>query len=227
MSGDGAAVTGPSAPADLAGVANAASRIFLISPASCTGLRARQLMSERASFELARRVRTPDGAPLGAVFSLLSGLYFRGKLAYANAFASPPTGAPSVLIITPGEGLLPPETPVTLRRLQAFARIPIDVTSRRYRTPLTRDVERLVDVTGPGCELVLLGSIATGKYLDVLLPLVGDRLRYPSDFVGRGDMSRGGLLLRCVASGQPLSYVRVADGPRHGPRPDRLPKLAR
>jgi len=203
------------------------SRIFLISPASCTGLRARQLMSDRASFELARRVRSADGAPLGAVFSLLSGLYFRGKLAYAQAFASPPPGVPGVLVITSGEGLLPPETPVTLRRLQAFARVPIDVTSRRYRTALMRDAGRLVEAAGPGCELVLLGSIATGKYVDVLLPVAGDRLRFPSDFVGRGDMSRGGLLLRCVASGQPLPYVRIVDGPRHGARPHRLPKLGR
>jgi hypothetical protein len=70
--------------------------------------------------------------------------------------------------------------------------------------------------------VVLLGSIASGKYADVLLGVFGERLLFPSAFVGRGDMSRGGLMLRCTDSGQELDYVPVATSVRHGERPPRL-----
>ena len=72
-------------------------------------------------------------------------------------------------------------------------------------------------------EVILLGSIATGKYVDVLLANFGQRLRFPADFVGRGDMSRGGLMLRCAADRQELSYLPVAGAIVNGKRP---PKLA-
>jgi len=73
------------------------------------------------------------------------------------------------------------------------------------------------------CEVVLLGSIASPKYVDALLQIFGPRLLFPADFVGRGDMSRGGLLLRHAAANVELPYVPVAGAVRHGPRP---PKLA-
>lgn len=69
---------------------------------------------------------------------------------------------------------------------------------------------------------MLLGSIATDKYCGVLLEVFGPRLRFPAEFVGRGDMSRGGLLLRAARSGTELRYVRVLDAVRRGPRPARL-----
>jgi hypothetical protein len=83
--------------------------------------------------------------------------------------------------------------------------------------------------TLPGdARVVLLGSIATGKYVDVLTTMLGERLRFPIAFVGRGDMSRGGLMLRCVAAGTELEYVTVApDVRRHGVRPPRLAPLPR
>jgi hypothetical protein len=40
--------------------------------------------------------------------------------------------------------------------------------------------------------------------------------------VGGGDMSRGGLLLRCVRAGRELVYVPVAGALRRGGRPARL-----
>jgi hypothetical protein len=58
-------------------------------------------------------------------------------------------------------------------------------------------------------EVILLGSVATGKYTETLLPILGQRLLFPADFAGRGDMSRGALLLRSVAAGKELSYVPV------------------
>jgi hypothetical protein len=185
------------------------------------------VFNPRAEFDLARRLRSAEGAPLGEVFSFLSGLYFRGKLAYARAFAAPPTGVPGVHVITTSEGLRAPEEPTTIARLKRFARVEIDETDRRYRAPLLRDARAVADAAGESCEVVLLGSVATGKYVDVLSRVFGDRLLFPSDFVGRGDMSRGGLMLRRAATGEELPYVPVAGAVRHGPRPPKLPRLPR
>jgi hypothetical protein len=203
------------------------SRIFLLSPASCGGERARLVFNERARFDLAVRLRTSGGAALGEVFSFLSGLYFRGKLTYATAFAAPPPGAPGVLVITPNEGLLPAEEPVTIERLRRFARVPIDVTEPRYRRPLKRHARALADAIPADTEIVLLGSIATGKYVDILSAAFGERLRFPGDFVGRGDMSRGGLLLRSAREGRELDYRPIGGASLHGKRPPRLARLPR
>src|SRR6185436_18198545 len=127
-------------------------RVFLLSPATCGGERAQLVLSPRASFPLARQLRTADGAPLGEVFSFLSGLYFRGKLAYARAFAAPPPALPGVLVITPAEGLRPPEVPLTLAGLRAAARVDIHVDNRRYRRPLERDARALAAAVRGGAE---------------------------------------------------------------------------
>jgi hypothetical protein len=201
-----------------------ASRIFLLSPAQSGGPRAQLLLNPRAGFDLARRLQGPHGAPLGQVFAFLSGLYFRGKLAYAEAFAQPPRGVPGVLVITPGSGLVPAETPIDAARLSAFAEVPIDAGERRYLEPLLRDALLIAGQGRGRPEIVLLGSIASGKYVEPLLSVFGERLLFPSDFVGRGDMSRGGLLLRCVDAGTELAYVPVAGASRHGARPPRLPR---
>jgi hypothetical protein len=197
-------------------------RIFLLSPAHCGGERARVLLNPSAEFELARRLRSPEGAPIGDVFSFLSGLYFRGKLAYAREFAAPPRGVPGALVITTNEGLRSPDEPVTLSRLKRFARGDIDLADRRYRQPLMRDSRLLAEAAGGSCEIVLLGSVASGKYVDVLTKVFGERLLFPISFVGRGDMSRGGLLLRCARVGAELDYVGVRGALRRGPRPPRL-----
>jgi hypothetical protein len=207
-------------------LAMATPRVFLLSPASSGGERAALLLDSRARFELARRLRTRAGAPLGEVFSFLSGLYFRGKLTYATAFARPPASVPGVLVITPGQGLQQPERPITLAHLRRYAGVSIDVAEPRYRRPLSRDARALAAAIPDG-EFVLLGSIATGKYVDVLLEAFGPRLLFPGDFVGRGDMSRGGLLLRCARAGVELPYVPVRGAVRHGARPPRLEKLRR
>jgi hypothetical protein len=147
-------------------------RIFLLSPAHCGGRRARLLLSEHARFDLARRLRSPEGAPLGELFAFLSGLYFRGKLAYAQRFARPPAGCPGALVITPTEGLRPVDDPVSLGLLQAFAGVAIDAAEARYREPLRRDTRWLAGAAGRA-EVVLLGSLATRKYLDALLEAFG------------------------------------------------------
>ena len=197
-------------------------RLFLLSPASSSGERARLVFNPHAQFALALALRTPEGAPLGEVFTFLSGLYFRGKLGYARAFARPPEGVPGVVVITASEGLVSPESPVTLDRLRAWAAVPIDAGEPRYRRALVRDARLLDGAAGPRCEVVLLGSIASGKYVDLLLEVFGERLVFPSAFVGRGDMSRGGLLLRCTDERRELDYAPVATSIRHGARPPRL-----
>jgi hypothetical protein len=184
------------------------------------------LLRDSARFELAARLQR-EGAPLGEVFAFISGLYFRGKLAYAEAFASAPEGLPGSFIIAAGRGLVPPETRVTLPELQQIASIPVDIADARYREPLERDSRLLDEMAGPDCEFVLLGSVASEKYLGPLFSVFGDRLLFPAEFVGRGDMSRGGLLLRCARSGVELAYEAIGSATRHGPRPPRLPKLER
>jgi hypothetical protein len=196
--------------------------IFLLSPASTGGERARIIFREQARFDLALQLRTPEGALLGDVFSFLSGLYFRGKLTYARAFARPPAGAPGVLIITPSEGLRSPDVLVTLDRLLGYSKVPIDLAEARYRRPLMRDAKALAALVGPDCDVVLLGSVATGKYVEPLTEVFGNRLLFPTEFVGRGDMSRGGLLLRAAADRRELVYGPIAGAVRHGARPEKL-----
>lgn len=186
--------------------------------------------SPAAAFDLAVRLRSRAGAPVGEVFSFVSGLYFRGKLAYARRFARPPDpGDPvvagGVLVITPNAGLRSVDTPLTLESFRAFARVPIAIDNASYREPLVRGARALDRAAGPDCEVVLLGSIASGKYVELLLPIFGDRLLFPPDFVGRGDMSRGGLMLRCVTADLELPYVPVRGAVRHGARPPRLEPL--
>jgi hypothetical protein len=201
-------------------------RVFLLSPASSAGERARMLMREGARFELAERVRG-GGAPIGEVFAFLSGLYFRGKLAYAREFAAPPEQAPGALVITPNRGLVPPERPIDLAGLRSFAKVDIDEADPRYRRPLLRDARLLATALEPDTEVVLLGSVATGKYVTLLSKVFGRQLLFPVDFVGRGDMSRGGLMLRAARDGRELAYVPVAGAVLHGPRPPKLPRLDR
>ena len=203
------------------------SRVFLLSPANCSGTRARMAMAPEARFALAAELRTDAGARLGDVFSFMSGLYFRGKLAYARRFAHPPDPADhvvggGVLVITPNSGLRSADTPVTVGSIRAFASTSIDLENPDYLDPLQRSARVLLEAVGPDCDVVLLGSIASDKYVDVLMPLFGERLLFPTAFVGRGDMSRGGLMLRHAEDGVELEYAPIAGAIRHGARPPRL-----
>ena len=205
-------------------------RIFLLSPANCGGPRARLMASPNAAFQLARQLQSRQGAVLGEVFSFVSGLYFRGKLAYARRFARPPDPtdpvvAGGVLVITPNAGLRAADTRVTLSSFEGFAATDINLANPAYRTPLEQAAKSVLAAIGPDCEVVLLGSVASGKYVDLLLPVFGDRLMFPMHFVGRGDMSRGGLLLRCVTAGLELEYVPLKGAIRHGKRPPKLEPL--
>lgn len=202
--------------------AGVSDRLFLLSPASCAGRRAELLVGGRGDFPLAERLRGDATVPLGEAFSFLSGLYFRGKLTYARAFAAPPAGMRGSLVITTNRGLLDTNEPVTRADLAAFGAVPIDLADARYREPLLRDAATLAAALPARAAVVLLGSIASGKYVDLLLDVFGEQLVFPAAFVGRGDMSRGGLLLRCVEEGRELDYVPVRGTTRRGARPPRL-----
>jgi hypothetical protein len=195
--------------------------IFLLSPANCSGRRADLLFNPRTEFHLARVLRK-KGAPLGEVFSFLSGLYFRGKLTYARAFARPPFGESGIWIITAGRGLVAADTMIRLEDLLSFRSVPVDANEPRYREPLLRDALALSERLGPSGRAVLLGSVATPKYSSILYTALADRLVFPPAFIGRGDMSRGGLLLRCVDEGRELAYSAVGTTIHRGIRPNRL-----
>jgi hypothetical protein len=170
---------------------------------------------------MAHRLRR-TGVPLGELFSFVSSLYFRGKLAYARAFAAPPSSLSGSLVITATGDLLAPDTVVTLDGLREMAASNIDVRNELYRAPFDRACQQLARRAGNSCSVVLLGSIATPKYVPSLVAAFGERLLFPAEFVGRGDMSRGGLLLRSVAAGEQLAYTPVVSANRHGPKPPKL-----
>jgi predicted kinase len=197
--------------------------LFLLSPASTSGERGAILLDDRrAASAMAQSLRTPEGVPLGEVYSFLSSLYFRGKLAYATGFARPPAGLCPAFVITPGEGLRDPAERIGIDRLRRHDAVRIKLDEPRYLGPLRRDAGALAQLAGERCRIVLLGSVASTRYVEPLLEIFGERLVFPPDFVGRGDMSRGGLLLRCVDEGRELPYAPVAGAVRHGPRPPRL-----
>jgi hypothetical protein len=202
-------------------------RVFLLSPARLNGVRARALFEPKGKGLLARQLRTRDGVAIGDVFRFLSGLYFRGKLAYATRFARPPSGSwmgSGALVMTANRGLVPAEIRVTIEHLEAFAETDIHQSEKRFRAPLVRDAELVRSALGDDDdgEIVLLGSVAQAKYTAPLLEVFGERLLFPSDFVGRGDMSRGGLLLRSAEAGTELTYVKVRGASVHGAKPPKL-----
>jgi len=190
--------------------------IFLLSPASTSGIRAKQFTSPNSKFEAARLYRSPEGVPIAMAFAFMSSLYFRGKIAYALHFAAPPeaVGGYGIYIIAPGFGLVPPDWRLTPERMKVMAKTPVDTAKRNYRKPLEEHARELAENLEPDARVVLLGSVASGKYVDILWPIFKQQLRFPTAFAGLGDMSRGGLMLRAVRAGRELEYTTL-DAPRH------------
>ncbi len=182
------------------------------------------LMREQAEFDLAIRLRRGT-ATVGEIYAFISGLYFRGKIAYAEIFGAAPEGVQPAAVIVPGMGLVPPDTILAYDQLQAIANVPVEAGNEAFTGPLLRDARRLNEQAGSVCHYVLLGSIATEKYTRPLLDVFGERLLFPTEFVGRGDMSRGGLMLRRARTFEELSYVAVEGAMRRGRRPPKLEPL--
>jgi predicted kinase len=194
--------------------------MFLLSPANLGGERGKLVFRPAATFPLAEKVRSAEGAPLGELMSFVSGLYFRGKMTYAEKFGKAPKGLSGALVISPVEGLRFLHERVTLERLRAWAEVDIDERNARYTEPLLAHATALDAAHGARTRFVLLGSVATDKYVGPLSRVFGDRLLFPSDFVGRGDMSRGAILLRAAKAGRELAYAPIAESVRHGQRPE-------
>jgi len=180
--------------------------IYLLSPANSSGRRGQILLNPKADFELARRLRT-TGITLGEAFSFMSALYFRGKLEYAKALCCLSNRTPGTLVITSSRGLLRPETMVQLEDLEEITAERILPDNPQYRDPLERDLRTLSEMMGAAGQAVLLGSIATRKYIPILLETLGERVFVPRKFIGLGNMSRGALLLRCAKERRELEYV--------------------
>src|SRR5258708_36670943 len=119
------------------------------------------------------------------------------------------------------------DAPVGAEVLRAFGSIDVHHEDARFTEPLARDARAVERALDDADQAVLLGSIASEKYVTVLGAIFGARLLFPSDFVGRGDMSRGGLLLRAARAGAELAYEPVPGAQRRGKRPPRLTPLRR
>lgn len=168
------------------------------------------LFNPAAPFELARELRSAEGAAVGDLFSFVSGLYFRGKLAYARVFGRASPGQPAAYVITAGGGLCTPEERVSLSRLQGWAGVSIHHDNPHFTAPLVRHASALREQSAPKTRFVLLGSIASDKYIAPLRDVFGAELLFPSRFAGLGDMSRGALLLSAVRTQCELAYAPVA-----------------
>jgi hypothetical protein len=189
---------------------------FVLSPASLSGRRAKVILAPSSHSKLAIELRL-SGVPLGEIFSFISGLYFRGKLAYATTFSrSGKTQSDSVFVITSTHGLVSPHTVTGLGQLREMAKVPIHISNPQYRLPLERDVLRLAQRIDENDRVVLLGSVATPKYVEPLWNILGNRLLIPSAFIGLGDMGRGSLMLRAVREAKQLLYVGVTPVARKG-----------
>jgi hypothetical protein len=182
-------------------------RIFLLSPANVAGIKGQRLLNPTGESDLAIRLRR-SGVPLGEVYRFISSLYFRGKIEYAQRFQNPPPGVAGVQIIT-GSGLMLPEATVTLADLLRISATSIDAKNSNYRLPLDSDLLRLREVAHQETDVILLGSVATSKYIAPIQEVFGERLLFPRDFLGLGDMSRGSRLLRCCEQGSELAYLPV------------------
>jgi hypothetical protein len=142
-------------------------------------------------------------------FIYTSSLYFRGKMAYAKQFVVAPDACAGegIYIIAPGYGLVHPNWPIALQKLQRLSQVPVDSRVEDYRQPLVRSARALARKLPADTKVVLLGSLMPGKYLHVLRPIFRERLIVPQKFIGMGDMRRGALLLRAAFCGQELEYV--------------------
>lgn len=193
-------------------------RVFLLSPARLSGVRGRRLLDGAGPPELAAGLENGGRVPLGEVFASISSLYYRGKRQYARTFGRRSSGGTAVFSITSCLGVVPESRPVCLDDLRVLAGEEIDPDSPDYLDPLMATAESLdQELDGTG-EIVLLGSVATGKYVEPLSAIFGRRLLFPRSFIGRGDMSRGSLLLRAAGAGEELRYVVAVESGRRRAR---------
>lgn len=131
---------------------------------------------------------------------------------------APPEVDAGALVISAGDGFVPLNERITADRLRLWAEVEIDQRNPAFTEPLIRDAETLERAYGATTRFVLLGSVASDKYVRPLTRVFGDHLLFPSEFVGRGDMSRGALMLRAARDGAELAYEPVETAVRRGRR---------
>ncbi len=180
--------------------------LFLISPANLSGKRGQMLLNPSSGFALAQALRSAQGARLGELFSFVSGLYFRGKASYAQRFGHTPDGRPSAFVMTAGGGLCSLDERITRERLVGWQAISVNERNPQFTAPLIRQACELSDSHAADARFILLGSVASHKYVVPLGEAFGSRLWFPARFAGLGDMSRGALLLQAVREGVELEY---------------------
>jgi hypothetical protein len=185
--------------------------IFLLSPARLDGERGRALLDGKGASALMGELRSAHGCSVEAVFCFVSSLYFRGKAAYARAFGVRTAPLPSAYVMTAGGGLLSLDEPVTVARLEGWSRVAVSPDNPHFVAPLLRHATGLLDACDQATRFVLLGSVASRKYVGPLLDVFGERLLYPSELAGRGDMARGKLLLAAAREQRELGYASVRD----------------
>lgn len=185
-------------------------RIFLLSPATAHGARARGLIAPEPRSPTARQLASA-GMRLGDVFTYLSGLYFNGKLTYARRYATPPAslGGEGIYIITMTDGILTPDHRVCVDDLRRYAAAERQTDEGRHAFEVS--ARALAMTIGPRCDVVFMGSVASGKYTDIIEPAFGERLLFPLELVGRGQLSRGALLFRCVKEDRELEYALMSE----------------
>lgn len=183
--------------------------IMLLSPVRLSGQRGRILLDEGSDSAVARALRSTQGAVLGDVFSFVSGLYFRGKASYAERFAHAGGKSAAAFVMCAGAGLCRLDERIDLERLRGWARVSIREDNPHFTAPLYRHASELLAQYDEQARFVLLGSVATNKYVTPLLDVFSARLFYPREFLGRGDMSRGSLMLRAVRENRELEYAPV------------------
>ena len=68
------------------------------------------------------------------------------------------------------------ETVFTVEQFRYMASVPVDSADARYRLPLENACRTLDEIAGPNCDFVLLGSVATLKYLEPMFAALAARI---------------------------------------------------
>ena len=147
---------------------------------------------------------------------------------YASRFGRPPPSLPPALVITPTRGLQSPSLPISRSLIEEFASLDWHRPTRAFWIRSSRVRVSFVHRSSQRCAWSCSGASRRAGTSSRWRASSRAGCNYPAEFVGRGDMSRGGLLLRHAEEGRELDYVPLAAGlTRHGAKPPKLPPLPR
>jgi len=185
-------------------------------PRGATGS-ARRWSFARTRIPHSRRGSVKRVRPSARCSASSSGLYFRGKLTYSRMFGR-------VLVITPGPRAARRGRDPDARRLARDRGDRITSEDPRFREPLERDAVELGARLDGADRVVLLGSIANGKYVGPdRAPSRREALFPRRSWTRRHEPRRAPPPLPCVDRHELDTSDRGAV--RRGPRPPRLTPL--